>query len=120
MFNTLAIIVMEKRREIAILRSIGYTRTDISLIFLIQGGIILTIGIVIGCIFGGILTFLASKIPINIQGVFTVDHIVVHWSLSHYIAAIVTATVVVLVASYFPSQKAARIEPAGIIRETSG
>ena len=120
MFNTLAIIVMEKRREIAILRSIGYTRTDVSLIFLIQGGIILTIGVVIGCILGSILTFLASKIPINIQGVFTVDHIVVHWSVSHYIAAIVTATLVVLVASYFPSQKAARIEPAGIIRETSG
>ncbi|AWT61059.1 MAG: Lipoprotein-releasing system transmembrane protein LolC [Candidatus Moanabacter tarae] len=120
MFNTLAIIVMEKRREIAILRSIGYTRTDVSLIFLIQGGIILAVGIVVGCICGSILTFLASKIPINIQGVFTVDHIVVHWSFYHYIAAIITATVVVLVASYFPSQKAARIEPAGIIRETSG
>ena len=120
MFNTLAIIVMEKRREIAILRSMGYTRADASLIFLIQGVIILAIGIAVGCILGSLLTFLAAKIPIDIEGVFTVDHFVVHWSLSHYVAAVVTATVVILIASYFPSQKAARIEPAGIIRETSG
>ncbi len=120
MFNTLAIIVMEKSREIAILRSMGYTRADASLIFLIQGMIILTIGIASGCLLGGLFTFIVSKIPVHITGIFTVDHFVVHWSLSHYLAAAATAFVVILIASYFPSQKAARLEPAGIIRSTAG
>src|SRR5690606_29567360 len=37
MFNTLAIIVMERRRDIAILRSMGYTRKDITYVFVGQG-----------------------------------------------------------------------------------
>src|SRR5690606_26029277 len=41
MFNTLAMIVLEKTKEIAILRSMGYTRQDITRIFLWQAGIVL-------------------------------------------------------------------------------
>src|SRR5690606_35346223 len=48
MFNTLAIIVMERRREIAILRSMGYTRSDIVWIFLNQGAIVLVGGTLLG------------------------------------------------------------------------
>ena len=41
MFNTLAMLVIEKTKEIAILRSMGYTRQDISRIFLWLGAIVL-------------------------------------------------------------------------------
>ena len=52
MFNTLAMIVMEKTKDIAILRSMGYTRRDISRIFLWQAAIVLAIGTVAGCLLG--------------------------------------------------------------------
>ena len=47
MFNTLAMIVLEKTKDIAILRSMGYERRDITQIFLWQAGIVLAIGAVV-------------------------------------------------------------------------
>ena len=119
MFNTLAMIVMEKTKEIAILRSMGYTRSDISRIFLLQGGIVLVVGTVLGWIFGAGVTYAVSQLPIRIRGIFTTDSFVVAWSIWHYVAASATATIVVVVASLIPARRAARLEPGDIIRGTS-
>lgn len=116
MFNTLAMIVLEKTREIAILRSMGYTRRDISRIFLLQGLIVLGAGSVLGCAFGAAGTWLVANIPLRIRGVFSTDHFVVAWSPWHYLAAVIAATVVVLIASWIPARRAARVEPGEIIR----
>ncbi len=119
-FNTLAIIVMEKRHEIAILRSMGFTKGDISRIFLNQGLIVLTLGAILGCAFGALITWGISNIPLRIRGIFTTDHFVVYWSPWHYLVAVCAATVVVLVASYLPARKAAGLEPGSIIRGAQG
>jgi hypothetical protein len=66
MFNTLAMIVMEKTKEIAILRSMGYTRQDISRIFLWQAAIVLGIGSVLGCAMGAVITYAISQYPLPI------------------------------------------------------
>ena len=55
MFNTLAMIVLEKTKDIAILRSMGYERRDITQIFLWQAAIVLAVGAVLGGLFGGTL-----------------------------------------------------------------
>jgi len=119
MFNTLAMLVMEKTKEIAILRSMGYTRKDISRIFLWQGCFVLIIGTILGWIFAALITYGVSKLPFRVTGIFTTDSFVVHWSIWHYIAATVTASVVVLIASYIPARRAARLEPGDVIRGTS-
>ena len=118
MFNTLAIIVMEKSREIAILRSIGYSRNDIAHVFIIQGMIIYVIGTTAGLLLGAAMTYTVSALPIRIRGIFTTDHFIVNWSFWHYAAAAITALIVVLIASYIPARKASRLEPAVIIRGT--
>ncbi len=119
MFNTLAIIVMERQRDIAILRSMGYTRRDVVRIFVGQGLIVLAGGAVLGWLFGFLLTLGLESLPISIRGIFSTDHFVVRWSLWHYVAATLVAVVVVLVASYVPARRAARIEPGEIIRGAS-
>ena len=119
MFNTLAIIVMERRREIAILRSMGYTRRDVVRIFVGQGAIVLLAGTVLGWLFGFLLTLGLEALPIRIRGIFSTDHFVVNWSIWHYVGATLVAAVVVLVASYMPARRAARIEPGEIIRGAS-
>ena len=43
----------------------------------------------------------------------------VAWSIWHYVAATVTAAVVVITASLVPARRAARLEPGDIIRGTS-
>lgn len=120
MFNTLAMIVMEKSKEIAILRSMGYTRLDISQIFLWQGFLVLLTGCALGSTFAILSTWGITKIPLRIRGVFSTDHFVVHWSLSHYLYAILASTLVVMIASYIPARRAARLEPGDIIRGTGG
>ena len=117
-FNVFAIMVIEKTRDIAILRSMGFTPRDVSAIFLWQGAIVLTAGIVIGSATGFIATYGISKIPLRIRGVFTADNFVVNWDVSHYLWAIIIATIFVSVASWIPARRASRVEPAKIIRET--
>jgi lipoprotein-releasing system permease protein len=119
MFNTLAMIVMEKTKEIAILRSMGYTREDISSIFVWQATIVLGIGTVLGCALGAAVTYTVSQIPLPITGIFKTDNFVVQWSIWHYVAATLTAVVMVLVASLIPARRAARLEPGDIIRGTA-
>src|SRR5690606_24375104 len=119
MFNTLAMIVMEKTKEIAILRSMGYTREDISRIFLWQATIVLILGSVIGCLLGYLLTYAVSRIPLPITGIFKTETFVVNKSVWHYVTATLIAVAMVMVASLVPARRAARLEPGDIIRGTS-
>ena len=119
MFNTLAMIVMEKTREISILRSMGYTRRDISRIFVWQGVIVLTAGTIVGSFTGALLTLGVSHLPIRIRGIFNTDTFVVHWSIWHYVLAAATAAVIVMIASLIPARRAARLEPGDVIRGTA-
>jgi lipoprotein-releasing system permease protein len=119
MFNTLAIIVMERRREIAILRSMGYTRRDVVSIFVAQGMIVLVTGMVIGCALAALLTLGVENLPIRIKGMFSTDHFIVKWSAMHYVYACVVSIIVVFIASYLPARRAAKIEPGEIIRGAS-
>ncbi|MFZ5806659.1 MAG: ABC transporter permease [Verrucomicrobiota bacterium] len=115
-FNVLTLTVMDKVREIAILRSMGYRRRDISAIFLWQGVIIATMGSVLGWVLGAGLTFAVSMIPLKVRGIFYADHFMVHWNLNHYIYAAIIAFVAVLIASYFPARRAAKLPPVEILR----
>ena len=117
-FNVFAIMVIEKTRDIAILRSMGFSPREVSSIFLWQGGIVLSIGIALGCLVGFLATYGISKIPMRIRGIFSTDSFVVNWDANHYLWAVLIASLFVSIASWIPARRAARIEPAKIIRET--
>ncbi len=119
MFNTLAMIVLEKTKDIAILRSMGYERRDITQIFLWQAAIVLAIGAIIGALIGAIGTFAVSKIPLPINGIFKTETFQVYWSFWHYLEAILTAAFMVMAASIIPARRAARLEPGDIVRGTA-
>ncbi len=53
--------VLAKVKEIAILRSMGYRRMDISAIFLWQGAMVAAAGSIIGCLFGALMTWGVSQ-----------------------------------------------------------
>lgn len=119
MFNTLAMMVLEKTKDIAILRSMGYTREDISGIFLWQATIVLVIGTVFGALIGAGVTYAVSRVHIPISGIFKTDTFIVAWSIWHYVEAVSTAIVMVMIASLVPSRRAARLEPGDVIRGTA-
>ncbi len=119
MYNTLALIVMEKTKDIAILRSMGYGRDDISQIFIWQAVIVLIIGTIGGALFGASATYAVSTMPLTITGIFKTETFIVAWSFWHYVQAVSTAVVMVMVASLLPARRAARLEPGDIIRGTA-
>jgi lipoprotein-releasing system permease protein len=119
MGSTLFMIVMEKTKEIAILRSMGYTPRDISSIFIWQAAIVLVVGCITGWAIGAGVTFGLSRVPLPIRGIFKTDTFVVTWSIWHYVEATVTAVVVVMVASLVPARRAARLQPGDVIRGTA-
>ena len=118
-FNVLTMSVLAKVKEIAILRSMGYRRIDISAIFLWQGALIATAGSLIGCIFGALLTWGVSHIPIHIRGLLYANHFLVVWDWRHYLWATLLAIVAVALASYVPARRAAELPPVATLRGSS-
>jgi len=118
-FNVLTMTVLSKIREIAILRSMGYRRLDISAIFLWQGGLVAAMGSLIGCAMGALLTWGVSKIPIHLRGLLSTEHFVVAWDWRHYLWAILLAMISVFFASYVPARRAARLAPVATLRGSS-
>src|SRR5213079_1992267 len=105
-FNVLTMTVLSKVKEIAILRSMGYRRIDISAIFLWQGAMVAIAGSVLGCLLGAALTWGVSHIPIRVRGLLYANHFLVTWNWAHYFWATVLAVIAVFIASYVPAKRA--------------
>lgn len=118
-FNVLTMSVLSKIREIAILRSIGYRRIDISAIFLWQGALIACVGSLLGCLLGAFLTWAISKVPIQIRGLLYTNHFLVVWDWRHYFWATLLAIISVFIASYVPARRAAQLQPVDTLRGSS-
>src|SRR5207247_987857 len=107
-FNVLTMSVLAKIKEIAILRSMGYRRMDISLIFLWQGALIAAAGSLLGCLLGALMTWGVSHIPIRLRGLLYTNYFLVTWDWRHYVFATLLAILAVFIASYVPARRAAR------------
>jgi lipoprotein-releasing system permease protein len=121
-FGILAIqimIVMEKTRDIAILRSTGFRRADILRIFLLQGTIIALVGGAFGCVMGKLALLQLSTMKATSPLVKT-DKFLIADDPRFYIQGVVFALLVGLVASFIPAWRAARIEPVDVLRGQIG
>ena len=119
-FNVLTMTVLSKLKEIAILRSMGYRRGDISAIFLWQGAMIAVAGSVIGCGLGALLTWGVSHIPIKVRGLLYANYFLVSWDWRHYLWATLLAIIAVFIASYVPARRAGLLSPVVTLRGSSG
>lgn len=115
-FNVLTMSVLAKIKEIAILRSMGYRRRDISAIFLWQGALIAAAGSVLGCVLGALMTWGVSHIPIRLRGLLYTNYFLVTWDWRHYAFATLLAILAVFIASYVPARRAAELPPVVTIR----
>jgi lipoprotein-releasing system permease protein len=115
-FNVLTMSVLAKIKEIAILRSMGYRRRDISAIFLWQGALIAAAGSVLGCVLGALMTWGVSHIPIRLRGLLYTNYFLVTWDWRHYAFATLLALLAVFIASYVPARRAAELPPVVTIR----
>ena len=116
--STLIMVVMEKRKDIAILQSMGATRESIRKIFLIKGCVIGVVGTLLGVFLGLAICFLIQKyrfieLP---KDVFLISTVPVRIYFSNFLLVGLASLFVCLIASIYPARQAAKLDPVEIIR----
>lgn len=114
---TLIMIVLEKKREIAILKAMGATDWTVLNVFVIQGMVIGVIGTLIGLfIGGGLIAYLATfEFPLDPK-VYLIDHLPVVFDGSELVITSLVAIAICTVATIAPSAWAARMLPVEGLR----
>lgn len=115
-YNVLSIIVTQKKKEIAILRSVGYDAGDIKELFLIQGVILGVAGGLFGLLAGFLLCLYFSQVQIYPENIALDGRLPFSFSISIYIIGFLMASVSSLIASYLPARAAGKMTPIDIIR----
>lgn len=116
-FNILSILVNQKRRDVAILRSMGFTPRDVVQLFFNQGMLLGFIGGTIGLILG----FIICKIMANIQVVpgrmsGPGNYMIISFSIVIYLKAFSIAIITSIISSIIPAMAGGKMEPMEIIR----
>jgi lipoprotein-releasing system permease protein len=115
--STLVMVVMEKKKDIAILRSMGATQQSIRRIFLLKGCLIGTVGTVSGVILGLLVCGLISQYQFRLpDGVFLISTVPVRVYASNFVLVACASFLVCLLASIYPARQAAKLDPVEIIR----
>ncbi|MDH5546110.1 MAG: FtsX-like permease family protein [Gammaproteobacteria bacterium] len=114
-YNVLSIMISQKKREIAILRSIGYPPKYILELFLTQGIILGITGAIIGLLFGHFINLYLSTIELGRQGPMG-GHLIISYAPSIYLSGFLLAFVSAVLASILPAHAASRLTPLEIIR----
>ncbi len=106
--------VSDKRRDIAIMRSIGFSEGDLQLIFVFEGLALALIGILAGWLLGyGLMAILGSlKFPIAGED----QRLPLDRSARQYAIAAAASLFSGVIAAWLPARKAARLDPVDILR----
>jgi lipoprotein-releasing system permease protein len=115
-YNILNMTIMNKMKDIAILKAMGFAGKDVKQIFMIQSLVIGFFGSILGLGIGFCLSYLISLAPFNGGDIISIDHLPVNFKPVYYIIGIVFGVATTAIAGYMPSRKAARIDPIEILR----
>src|SRR6516225_2606112 len=115
---SLILLVMEKNRDIAILKTMGATAKSLTTIFVMQGVIIGVIGTLAGAVAGVGLSRILDRyqlirVPVD---VYQVTHLPFTVLARDFAFVVTSAILICLVATIYPSRQAARLDPAQALR----
>jgi putative ABC transport system permease protein len=115
--NTLAMAILERRREIGILKALGAADGDVKSLFFAEAGVMGLFGGILGVIFGWaigrVLTF-ATNVYLNRQGLPSINLSSVHLWVAGL--AVLISVSVSLVAGLYPASRAAKLNPVEALR----
>ncbi len=116
--STLIMVVMEKKREIGILKSIGATSQSVMKIFVFQGVISGVIGTVLGCLIGYVLCWSQLhyrwfSLPSDI---YFINALPVEMKVLDFAMISAAGILICFLATIYPSRRAAKLDPVQAIR----
>ena len=124
--STLIMVVMEKNKDIAILKSMGASSRSILKIFTIEGGVIGVVGTCLGTMLGLAAAFNLEKITDFVErlfgfkilssDVYYIDKLPSQVNPLDVILIVLTAVLISLLATLYPAWRASRLDPAEALR----
>lgn len=119
-YNVISTVVMEKYRDIAILKSLGFYAKDIRRIFLLQGLILALGGCLTGIPFGMLLMLLLGRVEFTPPGASETITLPIDWSWPQFALGAAFAIGAALLAALLPARRAASVHPVDILRGRAG
>ena len=115
---SLVLLVMEKNRDIAILKTMGTSAKSIRRIFVLQGLVIGLLGTTAGAVFGNIIIYVLDRyklihVPIDVYQISYVPFVL---QPLDFAIVVVAAMAICLVATIYPSRQASKLDPAQALR----
>ena len=124
--STLIMVVMEKNKDIAILKSMGASSSSILKIFTIEGGVIGVVGTILGTILGLGAAFNLETITDFVErlfgfkilssDVYYIDKLPSQVNPMDVILIVLTAVLISLLATLYPAWRASKLDPAEALR----
>jgi ABC-type lipoprotein release transport system permease subunit len=115
--NTLVMSIIERRKEIGILKALGADDRDIRIQFLFESGLIGVIGSVCGIVFGWIVSRIASAVAQRIMAAENIPAVDLFYLPPWVIVtAFIFGFAVSILAGLYPAARAARVDPVETLR----
>ena len=115
--NTLVMAILERRREIGVLKALGASDSDVQQLFFVEAGVMGLLGGLLGVVFGWILgramTY-GTNVYLLRQNLNPIELTAVPWWLA--LAALAIAVLVSLAAGLYPASRAAKLNPVDALR----
>ena len=117
--STLFMVVMEKRLDIGVLKTMGATPQFVLRIFLVEGLLIGGLGTALGTGLGAALIWVLERYPfVRLPGdVYFIETLPVRAEAGDFAAVILAALALCIAAAWYPAWQAARIDPIAAIRK---
>ncbi len=110
--NTMTTSVMERRKEIGIMKAVGAKNSQIFYQFLIESGLLGMVGGMFGVLFGTLISFFGTKAIGNYIG--SSVNVTINWIL--IILVLITSFLIGAISGISPAMKAARQNPVEVLR----
>ncbi len=115
-FNIMMMTVLEKKRDIAILKAMGYEDHEITKIFVFQGLLVGLAGAFAGCLAGYLIQEWLESLEFRLEGMIRASGFILDRDPLYFLYGIIFAVTFSFLASFYPSWRAARLFPVDIFR----
>ena len=115
-YNIMNMTILNKMKDIAIMKATGFSGRDVKRIFLYQSLAVGITGASLGLLAGWLFCYWISKMPFSGGEYMDIDHFPVAFDGAAYVAGLVFGVITTFLAAYFPSKRAAKIDPVEILR----
>ncbi len=115
----LILVVVERRRDIAVLGTLGATRMGVMLLFVIEGAVVGAIGAAAGMLLGLAACYVGNyfKLVSLPADVYSISNVPLNVNVSETLIAALVAFVLSVLATIYPARAAAKLRPVEALRD---